>query len=438
MKNLFAVLVSLLLSLASFAGEPVVNRISAIAPCHITVGSSGSLIFQVTGSNIQDLTKEDFELSLEGYKESDFSYETSYAGDVSQGFYNIRIYNTDSFSPFKTVECTLSYGDISGASQIYMYVPPTSLELYRDGNLITDNNILIYNDEPVTLTYKVLSNHDSENLLSAYQGINIHDGKIYLVGSPTGWKSPDKENSKFYQDWALYDAYATGLYYNQFYLTRNGNTGLQFRFYRALTGWDGGDSLGAQEEDEPIDYPWDGQDDFYGHLVPGKGSFSFPYFTEGLVSMLYDGSRGFIMAYGDTNFGHDDNIFSEETRPCKVDISVDYETRSITITPITTGSCFFHVTHGHAENTLGSEFNNYYKIIVESAGVEDINFSEDSPKISVEDRSISIAECGNLSVNVFTTDGKKIFSSFGEVSVSVIPGLYIVNVGSMVKKVLVR
>ena len=62
-----------------------------------------------------------------------------------------------------------------------------------------------------------------------------------------------------------------------------------FRFYRELTGWDGGASLGSQAEDKPIDIQGDFLDGIYdGPAVNGKGSWKFNLDKETMVGLTVD------------------------------------------------------------------------------------------------------------------------------------------------------
>lgn len=118
-------------------------------------------------------------------------------------------------------------------------------------------------------------------------------GKIYLVGSPEGWKGPDAGNAAHYANWALYepaDAIGSLVYSNDFSF----GAAPMFRFYTALTGWDA-DSWGSQPDDNPIDFDLtDGE--FNYTLVKGKGAFNFPNFEGGDVAITVDmNTKQFIM-----------------------------------------------------------------------------------------------------------------------------------------------
>lgn len=110
-------------------------------------------------------------------------------------------------------------------------------------------------------------------------------GFIYLVGSPEGWSGPTEDKKDHYADWRLFekaDTIGSKVYYAVFDMP----AGPSFRFYTALTGWDA-DSYGSQTDDAPIDYTLtDGS--WEGKLVKGKGSFSFPGFAGGEMTLIVD------------------------------------------------------------------------------------------------------------------------------------------------------
>ncbi|MCM1452721.1 MAG: SusE domain-containing protein [Clostridium sp.] len=110
-------------------------------------------------------------------------------------------------------------------------------------------------------------------------------GYIYLVGSPEGWKGPDAANADHYADWRLFekdDAIDSKVYYGVFDMP----AAPMFRFYTALTGWDA-DSWGSQADDSAIDYEL-ANGSWEGSIVKGKGSFNFPKFEGGQMTLIVD------------------------------------------------------------------------------------------------------------------------------------------------------
>lgn len=110
-------------------------------------------------------------------------------------------------------------------------------------------------------------------------------GFIYLVGSPEGWKGPDAANADHYKDWRLFEneaAIGSQVYSAVF----NMPAAPMFRFYTELNGWDN-NSLGSQADDNPIDFELtDGVCET--SLVAGKGSFNFPDFEGGEMTVTVD------------------------------------------------------------------------------------------------------------------------------------------------------
>lgn len=112
-------------------------------------------------------------------------------------------------------------------------------------------------------------------------------GYIYLVGAPEGWAGPTEGNAAHYADWRLFeseDAIGSKIYSGVF----NINAGdAMFRFYTALTGWDA-DSYGSQVDDNPIEFPdaFANGEAFENAIVKGKGSFSFPNWEGGDMTIV--------------------------------------------------------------------------------------------------------------------------------------------------------
>lgn len=106
---------------------------------------------------------------------------------------------------------------------------------------------------------------------------------IYLVGAPEGWNGPTEANAEHYASWKLYDWKGNGVYSNTFDIA-SGKA--MFRFYTALGGWDE-NSLGAQEEDNPVDGEFT-NNAFSGSYVEGKGSWNFPNWPGGSMTLTVD------------------------------------------------------------------------------------------------------------------------------------------------------
>ncbi len=131
---------------------------------------------------------------------------------------------------------------------------------------------------------RIESNVVSYNNVVGYFAIP-QPGFIYLVGTPEGWVGPDAANAAHYEDWKLYepkDAIGSGVYSAVFDMP----AAPVFRFYTDLTGWDQ-DSYGSQVDDNPIEYEF-ANDSYTGVIVKGKGSFSFPGFPGGKMTVTVD------------------------------------------------------------------------------------------------------------------------------------------------------
>lgn len=97
---------------------------------------------------------------------------------------------------------------------------------------------------------------------------------VYIVGNVSGWVGPDESNAEHYAAWKLYDTTGAGIYVSKEPFAYSLSEAPMFRIYTALTDWNGGDSLGSQVDDEPIDAPLT-DNVFAGSYVNGKGSWKF-------------------------------------------------------------------------------------------------------------------------------------------------------------------
>ncbi len=132
---------------------------------------------------------------------------------------------------------------------------------------------------------RIVSNVVSYNRIVPYFAVP-QPGKIYLVGTPSGWTEPSEANAAHYANWALSeanDAIGSKVYSGVFEIPAQPS----FRFYADLSGWDGGASMGSQEEDNPIEVTID--EEFTAELVyPGKGSFTFTNWEGGQMTITVD------------------------------------------------------------------------------------------------------------------------------------------------------
>lgn len=134
-------------------------------------------------------------------------------------------------------------------------------------------------------SYDILSNVVVLNQVKEYFALKL-PGKIYLVGSCSGWNEPSKGNADKYVGWTLEEAadqIDSKIYTGVFDIPAGQ---FQFRFYSALTGWDAGDSVGSQADDNPVDIDWIDGVGYSGSVVKGKGSFQYSSWAGGKVKIV--------------------------------------------------------------------------------------------------------------------------------------------------------
>lgn len=130
----------------------------------------------------------------------------------------------------------------------------------------------------------IKSNVVSYNYIKGYLAVQT-PGYIYLVGNPEGWSGPDASNAAHYAPWRLFepeDAIGSHVYSAVFNLP----SAPMFRFYSDLTGWDK-DSYGCQQDDNPLDFEL--VDGSFTSAINGpgwKGSYNFPNYMGGTVTMV--------------------------------------------------------------------------------------------------------------------------------------------------------
>lgn len=120
-------------------------------------------------------------------------------------------------------------------------------------------------------------------------------GYIYLVGQCEGWATPDASQTEHFAPWRLFeadDAIGSKIYSGVFDIPAGT---AMFRFYTALTGWDN-DSYGAQVDDNPVEFEFtDGV--FEGSIVKGKGSFSFPNWPGGMMTIVVNLKENIVQMF---------------------------------------------------------------------------------------------------------------------------------------------
>ncbi len=110
---------------------------------------------------------------------------------------------------------------------------------------------------------------------------------IYLVGNVTEWQTPNAGNADFYANYRLFEnenEIGSNVYHGTFDLP----AGAQFRFYKALTGWDA-DSMGPQVDDAGVESAFE-NGEFEGTILTNKakGTWLFSGFEGGSVTMTVD------------------------------------------------------------------------------------------------------------------------------------------------------
>ena len=138
--------------------------------------------------------------------------------------------------------------------------------------------------KPIDIT-KILSNTVLMKKMQSYKAIRAPK-KMYLIGACGGWTEPSEANREALTSWVINETgVGTGIYQATFDIPAGQ---FQFRFYTALTGWDGGASIGSQEDDTEIAITMT-DDDYEGDVtVPGKGSWKIADWAGGSVQITVD------------------------------------------------------------------------------------------------------------------------------------------------------
>ena len=119
--------------------------------------------------------------------------------------------------------------------------------------------------------------------MSSYKAIRAPK-TMYVIGAMDGWLEPSPNNKPNIST-ITETGVGTGIYKG---ILSIGAGNFQFRFYSALTGWDGGASIGSQANDNAIEIALK-DNVFEGSVaVPGKGSWSIPDWEGGDVELTLD------------------------------------------------------------------------------------------------------------------------------------------------------
>jgi hypothetical protein len=117
-------------------------------------------------------------------------------------------------------------------------------------------------------------------------------GYVYIIGNCSGWTEPKAANLDALIDWRIYETEIGSKIYKGVVEIPEGD--LEFRIYTALTGWDGGNSLGHQEEDQSTEVEFSGGVYSDKYVYPGKGSWKFVGFPGGQLEITLDMIQGTI------------------------------------------------------------------------------------------------------------------------------------------------
>ncbi|MBP3834154.1 MAG: SusE domain-containing protein [Bacteroidaceae bacterium] len=149
------------------------------------------------------------------------------------------------------------------------------------------NSILNEVGEEVPGT-SITSNYVVFNNMAAYCAIKELTF-MYVVGNNSGWEEPKASNAEIYESWKIWETeIGSNIYRGTFTMP----AGMQFRFYKDLTGWDK-DSWGSQVDDAGVASKFaDGS--YSGTIVKGKGTWLFSDFKGGDVTMTVDMKKGTV------------------------------------------------------------------------------------------------------------------------------------------------
>ena len=208
--------------------------------------------------------------------------------------YFVQVSLTQDFSTFEQLPegyttCSVNVPESSVAEAICKLRGVTSEENYTDEparevyfRVLSQVSHFLTADNATE--YDIVSNVVSLSKVKGYFAVKL-PGKIYLVGQCSGWNEPSKGNADKYVGWTLSeadDAIDSKIYTGVFDIPAGE---FQFRFYRALTGWDAGDSIGSQVDDNPVDIEWIDGVGYNGGVVEGKGSFQYSDWAGGKVKI---------------------------------------------------------------------------------------------------------------------------------------------------------
>ena len=137
----------------------------------------------------------------------------------------------------------------------------------------------------------ILSNTVMFEHMAAYCAIKSL-GVVWIIGNCGGWTEPSKKNAESLADWRIFETEIGSKIYQGTVEMPEGE--LTFRIYTALTGWDGGASLGHQADDVSTEVEFSGGVYSDKYVYPGKGSWTFLGFPGGPLEITLDMNQGTI------------------------------------------------------------------------------------------------------------------------------------------------
>jgi len=212
---------------------------------------------------------------------ANYSAQMSLTEDFAQAYDLTPVKKTLAKMDIKQEDVALGVMELSGVTD-----EATFAQVYPDGLDYMKIYFRAVSEVPDVEGTKIVSNVVYYNYLKPYFAVPV-PGYIYLVGKPEGWAGPTESNAAHYESWKLFepkDAIGSKVYSGVFDIPAGS---AMFRFYTALTGWDA-DSYGSQEADAAIDFPDFTSGTFTSPIVKGKGSFNFPNWPGGKMTITVD------------------------------------------------------------------------------------------------------------------------------------------------------
>lgn len=177
-------------------------------------------------------------------------------------------------------EIAMALCEIDGVTNEGNYVDKGYREVAM--RVVSSVNTSVNEEVPNT---NIVSNIITFKHMAAYCAVKS-PAAIYIIGNCSGWKEPAEANADVLASWRIFETkIGSGVFQGIIDMPAGD---LQFRFYNSLTGWDGGESIGSQTEDDPMASQFT-NGVFEGTCVkPGKGAWLFKDFTAGKLKLTVD------------------------------------------------------------------------------------------------------------------------------------------------------